>query len=183
MMDEHPEKRPHNDPGIDLSKAPLRLPLFNITTEKLIDLSYELAKEALGQMVLLQRGIEQQPHERDIRLVLVQGLQGEMVKNAEVVVRFHRLEHFFVARPRELVQAVMTLLSLEDRPVQFVLRRKMFEDCRFGHAGTPGDVLCRRAAETLLRKQVERRLQDLLAPLIARHASRVVTFEKIVDQI
>ena len=61
----------------------------------------------------------------------------------------------------------------------------MLEDHRFGNAGRPRDVFRSGAAETAVRKQIERCLKDLLAAFIAGHTSMpvVTAVKEIAVQI
>src|SRR5215203_1438143 len=121
MMDQHSHERPDNYSWIDLSESLFFLALLYVTPEEFVYLAHELAKEPSRHLVLLKCRIKDHPHERNVLLVLVQRLAGEMVKDAKIVICIHRRHQIHVFFPRVSVKSLAAAFCLDQGSIQFVL--------------------------------------------------------------
>src|SRR5688572_12295561 len=113
MVYEHSEECSHHDPRFDLTHRAFLLALTNVFADKSIDLRYKLTKETVSQLVLFQSGVEQEPHERDVLLVIGHRLQRDVVENRKVVAVSDSLLENLISFPGKLVKSVLARFALQ----------------------------------------------------------------------
>ena len=151
--------------GSPARSAPAAWPPGHVVAQQV---EHRQAERALGdprQVVALERRPQHQPLEIGVAAVVLEDLQRQLQDEGLVVLLGHRA-------PEHLERAVDPLLPrlvIQDGGVEVFLRREVPEDDAFADTGRLGDRLGGRAAEAVGREQMERRLDQLLAPLVAAH--------------
>ena len=118
------------------------------------------------QFVPLERGVQHQPLEIGIALIAGQDRADDVLDERPVV-----------EPPRETAERLelrresrLARLLLENRRIQLRFRREVAEQQRFADAGGFGDGSRARAPEPARREQVQCRIDEVLAALLAAHA-------------
>src|SRR6188508_2877352 len=98
--------------------------------------------------MFLKRRIEEQTHEPDVGLMLVQRVERDVIKHRVVVLLFYSPLESLILFPRKTAYAFLAALVFEDRHVQGLFVLKVPEHHRLGNVARTGDLLCRRTLKT-----------------------------------
>ena len=168
-MNDHADESSHDYPRINVDEDALALALADILAQQSIDALHELLPEHLGQFVLFQRGMQQQPVKLPIAIVFIERVEGKPLKHGAIVFLLNGVRNYL-----QRIELVMhTRFVIEDRAVELFLGGKVPKHHGLRDAGRLGDLLRRGATETALREQAHRFTQDLQTPIFTRHAAGI----------
>src|SRR6185503_10269990 len=126
MMHHHSDEAAHDNRRIHLDKRSLALSLTDVAAKELVHTTHKLVEEHLRELVLLERGVEQQSLKLRIVLVMIQRTECQRLKNATIVFATDRvgrhLSRFKLASRARFV--------VENGGVKLLLGGEMPEDHR-----------------------------------------------------
>src|SRR5262245_48804360 len=106
MMEQHSQESPHGNAWFDLTYCSVRLPLSDVVAYEVIDFGDKIPEKLFREIVLLERRVKQQPHERFTRLMFLESADRDLIKNRKIVLLLHRLFEQLVVFPGKTTDAL-----------------------------------------------------------------------------
>src|ERR1700687_658408 len=148
-MDNHADKRAHDDKRFDFNHGAVTLTLANVAAEKVVERPHGSFPKHVGQLVPLKGRMQQQAVKLHVAFIMLESAEGKSLKNSLVVfARDSVRDHLAGVKGRITARFVV-----EKRAIEFFLGGKVTKDHCFGYACRLCDFPGRRAAEPFLRKE------------------------------
>src|SRR5579864_4935499 len=156
-----------DDARVVTQKCALALPPHDVVAQQLENRNGELMMVRQARLVALEGRKQHHTLKSRIRTIRFQNVVSDGAQEARVIVPFHASLCF--RKPRFEIGSVRGVI--QHGLVQRLLVRKMTKDNRFGHPGSGCNLFRRRALKSFTRKEIERRLEQLLPPVGGGHAA------------